>query len=64
MSAGHVAGPLRLSPLRRRRALDAHCSVMVALLYLRHSLSQQLLADLPDDTAVPCRTTTSASASR
>ncbi len=32
--------------LRRRRALDAHRSVTVVLLYLRHNLSQPVLAEL------------------
>src|SRR4051794_11891642 len=30
----------------RHRALDPHHSVVVVLLYLRHNLSQQLLAEL------------------
>jgi Helix-turn-helix of DDE superfamily endonuclease len=32
--------------VRRRRALDPHRSVLVVLLYLRHNLSQHLLAEL------------------
>jgi hypothetical protein len=35
-----------LWPLRRRRALNPHQCVIVALLYLRHNLSQPLLAEL------------------
>lgn len=35
-----------LWPLRRRRALDPRQSVIVVLLYLRHNLSQPLLAEL------------------
>lgn len=35
-----------LWPLRRRRALDLRQSVTVVLLYLRHNLSQPLLAEL------------------
>jgi hypothetical protein len=32
--------------VRRRRALDPHRSVLIVLLYLRHNLSQRLLAEL------------------
>jgi hypothetical protein len=35
-----------LWPLRRRRALDPHQSVTAVLLYLRHNLSQPLLAEM------------------
>jgi DDE superfamily endonuclease len=37
-----------LWPRRRRRALDPHQSVTVVLLYLRHNMSQPLLAELFD----------------